>query len=337
MIEKSFLQRFSKESLYQVILVVVLLFASAYDRHNSGLSIVKVLFYANYVLAALFISYHLLPRFFYQKKHKVFLFFLVLTLTMVILIEEFVLEKIFFPDTRGSMFIGIIPSLLDVLPVIVVLVGFKFAWDAQQKQNELEQLNTAMAESRLQFLKSQINPHFLFNNLNNLYAYALENSPKTPKIILELSSLLRYMLYDCKEHLVLLEKEIQFIRDFIQLQELQIEDRGDIQFTVSGQAGGYYIAPLILLVFIENCFKHSASSQSSDIHIAIDLAIQDGYLVMQCENNFSSNSNTQKLSKGIGLENVKSRLELLYPNEHELVIKEEANIYSVRLGLKLKE
>jgi len=337
MIKKLFFQQHNKEILFQLLLMVVLFLASAYDRHYPSLTFSKVVFFINYVVAALFISYWLLPRFFYKKQYKPFIISLVLTLAAVMLIEEFVLEKIFFPDTRGSMFMGVIPSLLDVLPVIVILVGFKFAWDAQQKQSELEQLNTAMAESQLQFLKSQINPHFLFNNLNNLYAYALENSPKTPKIILELSSLLRYMLYDCKEHLVLLEKEIQCLRNFIQLQKLQIEDRGDIQFTVSGQANGYFIAPLILVVFIENCFKHSASSQTDDIHIAIDLDIQEDFLVMQCENNFSPNSNTQNLSKGIGLENVQSRLALLYPNAHQLSIKEEGNLYKVRLELKLEK
>lgn len=110
-----------------------------------------------------------------------------------------------------------------------------------------------VAESRMQFLKSQINPHFLFNNLNNLYAYALENSPKTPKIILELSALLRYMLYDCQADYVPLAKEIKCLNDFINLQELQIENRGTIEFNISGKAENQLVAPLILIVFIENC------------------------------------------------------------------------------------
>ena len=95
----------------------------------------------------------------------------------------------------------------------MLLVGFKFAWDAQNKQTELEQLRNVVTESQLQFLKSQINPHFLFNSLNNLYSYALENSPKTPEIILELSSLLRYMLYECQEEQVPLSKEVKYLED----------------------------------------------------------------------------------------------------------------------------
>lgn len=337
MIQQFFLKHISKETLFQISLIGVLFLASIYDRHAVAISVSKIFFFINYVIAALFICYYLLPRFFYKKNYKPFFLSVIVIIAIVVIIEELVLEKIFFPGTIRASSTAIIPSILDVLPIIVILVGFKFGWDAQQKQSELEQLNTAMAESRLQFLKSQINPHFLFNNLNNLYAYALENSPKTPKIILELSSLLRYMLYDCKEQFVLLEKEIQCLRDFIQLQELQIEDRGDIQFTVSGQANGYFIAPLILMVFVENCFKHSASSQSENIYIDIDLAIQDGLLVMQCENNFSPNSNTQELSRGIGLENVQSRLALMYPKAHQLAITSEGNIFKVRLELKLEQ
>lgn len=332
-----FLKHISKETLFQISLIGVLFLASIYDRHAVAISVSKILFFINYVIAALFICYYLLPRFFYKKNYKPFFLSVTVIIAIVVIIEELVLEKIFFPGTIRASSTAIIPSILDVLPIIVILVGFKFGWDAQQKQSELEQLNTAMAESRLQFLKSQINPHFLFNNLNNLYAYALENSPKTPKIILELSSLLRYMLYDCKEQFVLLEKEIQCLRDFIQLQELQIEDRGDIQFTVSGQANSYFIAPLILMVFVENCFKHSASSQSENIYIDIDLAIQDGLLVLQCENNFSPNSNTQELSRGIGLENVQSRLDLMYPKAHQLAITSEGNMFKVRLELKLEQ
>lgn len=127
-------------------------------------------------------------------------------------------------------------------------------------------------DSELQFLKSQINPHFLFNNLNNLYSHAIENSPKTPSIIIELSSVLRYMLYDCKENYVSLEKEISHLKNFTELYKLQIEHRGNIQFkTDTFENSKFKIAPLILMVFIENAFKHSTSNQSDNIHITINV------------------------------------------------------------------
>jgi hypothetical protein len=334
---KEWFKQISRETVFQVILILVLFLATVYDKDTPAVRLADILFFINYVLAALFVSYILLPRYFYTKKYYRFALGILVLLICVLLLEEFVLEKIFYPDSRGSMFPGVIPTLLGIIPTIMILVGFKFAWDAQKKQSELEALNTMVAESRLQFLKSQINPHFLFNNLNNLYSYALENSSKTPTIILELSSLLRYMLYDCREKLVPLEKEIECLQNFVRLQELQIEERGDIEFTVSGNAQNQSIAPLILIVFVENCFKHSTSSQSDNIHIQVDLDIQDGFLNMKCNNSYSPNTNTEKLSKGIGLENVKSRLELLYPDAHELKISHDEKVFKVDLVITLSE
>lgn len=333
-------ERIPKEGFFQVILIITLGAATIFEKSegalNVSLSLAKLSFFWVYVAAAIIISYVLLPRFFYKKRFSWFCISVIMLLSGVILIEELVLEQIFYPTSRGKSFPGVIHTLLEILPTILILVGFKFAWDAQQKQRELEQLNTKVAESQLQFLQSQVNPHFLFNNLNNLYSYALENSPKTPKIILELSDLLRYMLYDCKEKWVPLTKEIEYLANFIRLQELQIEDRGTVNFTINGQASDKRIAPLLLVVFVENCFKHSTSSMIENIVIDIEFQIKDNQLNFRCANAFSENGNTQSLSKGIGLENVKTRLDLLYPNAHTLKIKTENNTYLVDLELNLK-
>lgn len=336
----SIFQGIPKEGFFQAILIVTLGVATIFEKNegalNVSISLAKLSFFCLYVIAALIISYFLLPRFFYKKRFWVFFISVFLLLSGVILIEELVLEQIFYPTSRGKSFPGFIHTLVEILPTILILVGFKFAWDAQQKQRELEQLNTRVAESQLQFLQSQVNPHFLFNNLNNLYAYALESSPKTPKIILELSDLLRYMLYDCKEKWVSLTKEIEYLANFIRLQELQIEDRGTVNFTINGQASDKRIAPLLLVVFVENCFKHSTSSMTKNIVIDISLQIAGDQLKFRCANAFSENGNTESLSKGIGLENVQTRLELLYPNAHNLTIKTANNTYLVDLELDLK-
>lgn len=325
----------SKEVLFQLVLVSIVFSATAFDEHTKGDVLAKLGLFINHMLAALLIGYFLLPRYFYPKKYLSFITSLVLTIAVVMLLEELVLEQIFYPNSRGTGFPGVLHTLLEILPTILILVGFKFAWDAQKKQNQLEALNTRVAESRLQFLKSQINPHFLFNNLNNLYSYALADSPKTKRIILELSSLLRYMLYDCQASLVPLEKEIQCLIDFIQLQELQIEDRGKVEFNISGNAADQFIAPLILVVFVENCFKHSTTSQAEGIEINIELKVRQGYLELDCQNTFSKQANTKKLSKGIGLENVRSRLELLYPDAHILETSSVGDIFRVHLGIEL--
>jgi hypothetical protein len=335
-------KRFWGEFLFQAVLIGLLLLIEivstdeSNEKWHSDFAHGGIWFFLSYVVAAIFINYVLLPKLLYAKKYLWFALSLTAVIALVIVNEELILEKIYFPDTRGKWFRGVGYTFLEVIPVIAILVGFKFAWDANKKQREVENLTHLVQNSELEFLKSQINPHFLFNNLNNLYSYAISGSTETPDIILKLSNVLRYMLYDCREDFVPLEKEIDHLRSFTSLNALQIGDRGKVTFTAD-KAGTLRIAPLILSVFIENAFKHSTSSQSGDIKVAIALNIDpDGTLHFSCVNNYQQNSNTQNLSKGIGLTNVKKRLQLLYPGSHELDISEDGTIFSVRLKLQLK-
>ncbi|MFT6811112.1 MAG: two-component system LytT family sensor kinase [Saprospiraceae bacterium] len=304
--------------------------------HENDINYHGVWIYVNYLLAAFIINYWLLPTFFYQRKYVAFGLAVLVVLLIAIVIEEFWLEKMIFPNTRrGDTFPGVIRSLTMMMPILMVFVGFKFAWDLQTKERQLEKMQSAVTESQLQFLNSQINPHFLFNNLNNLYSYALENSPKTPKIILELSSILRYMLYDCREKYVPIEKEVESLNNFIKLQSLQIEERGDINFNRTGELSNQRIAPLILIVFVENCFKHSTSSMTERINIDISLHGEGNKVTMECANVYSESPNTENLSNGIGLENVKKRLELMYPARHALKVSDDDNVFRVHLEINL--
>lgn len=327
---------FNKEFLFQFILITIVVLLFGYNARDENFNLSQFVFALNYCLAALFIGYFLLPKFFYNKKYILFILAMLGVLIVSLLIEEFILEKIFYPDTKGKRFGRFIPSLLDVLPVSLIVVGFKFAWDANKKQNELNQLHQIVADSQSQFLKSQINPHFLFNNLNNIYSFALNNSPRTPDIILQLSSILRYMLYECQKKKVSLESELKCIRDFFQLQELQIEDRGSVNLNIEGNPNAYKIDPLILIVFIENCFKHSASSVVDNIKIDVDIKIANDKLIMTCTNTHSSDANNEKLDKGIGLKNVKTRLDLSYPDQHMLEISDDGELYKVFLEIDLE-
>jgi len=325
-----------KETIFQVLLYLIVLIFYLFDRNHPRIELYRAVFFANYALAAVFINYVLLPRFYYQKKNIHFVVGIMLVIASVIVIEELVLEPIYLPGRRATNFPGILFTLAQVMPVVCILVGFKFGWDALSRQKEVEQLQTVIRDSELQFLKSQINPHFLFNNLNNLYSYAIENSPKTPDIILQISGLLRYMLYECKGKYVSLDREVEQLRNFIDLHQLQIEDRGQVSFTCSGTTSEFRIAPLILIVFVENAFKHSTASQSQDIIIEVNLNVGDeGKLKFRCKNSFQSQSNTENLSQGIGLENVKKRLLLLYPNTHELSISKKGHFFEVLLSMKL--
>ena len=264
----------------------------------------------------------LVPRLAYRGKMLAFVGSLVGTIALLIVWEEFVLEPWMYPGTRRAEgFPGVFFTLIDVLPVILILAGGKSGWDAYHRMREVESLKTAVRESELQYLQSQINPHFLFNNLNNLYSYAVERSARMPDMILQLADVLRYMLYECRERYVPLGKEVQHLENFVRISELQIEERGRVRFTTEGIRPGYHIAPLILNVFVENAFKHSTNSMTNGIEIDISLRLTDGgTLEFSCENTYHPQSNSDRLDHGIGLANVKKRLAYLHPDAHRLTI-----------------
>ncbi|WP_343486657.1 histidine kinase [Allomuricauda sp. d1] len=327
-----------RELVFQFVLLVLVFLFYSFDREKPGFHIHQLAFFSTYVFAAAIIGYWLMPRFLYKRNYWKFFAFVFGVIAIVILLEELVLEQIFFAGTkRAKSFPGVFFSLLGVLPVITILSGFKFGWDALQKQEQIEALKSTVQESELQFLRSQINPHFLFNNLNNLYSYALEGSPKTPEIILEISGLLRYMLYECKEKFVPLQKEIEQLHNFIKLSKLQIENRGTVLFDTYDIENRYKIAPLILIVFIENAFKHSQAGQSENIKIDVMLHMKNNTLHFNCSNNYEATESLSKVNAGIGLKNVQKRLQLLYPNRHHLEIKEHNKRYEVKLSVELSK
>lgn len=329
-------KKYHWELVFQLALHSVVFIFFSFDKNKPAIEFHQLVFYANYAIAATIITYILLPGLFYKKKYLLFIISFLLITIMVILIEEYVLEQIYFPDTRGRRFQGLFYGLLDVLPIITILSGLKFAWDLIQKQRELEDMKALMQESELSFLKSQINPHFLFNNLNNLYSYALEGSSKTPEIILGLSSVLRYMIYECRSEFVPLRNELEQLENFVQLSELQVEERGEVVFEMPSSIPDRKIAPLIFMVFVENAFKHSLSSQKDHISIKIKVSFdQDGILNFTCFNSHRQEANNESLSKGIGLVNVRKRLEMIYPAKHQLIIESRTDEYFIKLRLDL--
>lgn len=296
----------------------------------------EIYFFLNYALAAAFLNYVLFPKLLYPKRYLAFSLSVIAVLALVMLIEEGLLEQIFFPETRGSHFPGVFRSLTDLLPTISILTGFKFAWDAITKERELQALQALVKDSELQFLKSQINPHFLFNNLNNIYALALAQSPKTPQILLKLSGLLRYMLYEAQDRFVALDKEVSQLENFMELSELQMEGRGQLIWEAQIEDRDFKIAPLILSVFLENAFKHSLASLSEAIKIEVRLLVSpEGKLHFYCANNIGPEANHQHTEGGIGLENVRKRLQLLYPDQHHLQIESRGSSFQVKLDLQL--
>lgn len=331
------IRNLNREILFQLLLHVVVFVFYSFERNQVEIEPYKYAYFLNYAVTAGIINYICLPIFYKRKNVLAFTGLVILCILASALAEEFILEKIFFSGRRADS-IKMVWAFIDIIPVVAILSGMKFGWDAIMKQKEVDKLEKVVKESELQFLRSQINPHFLFNNLNNLYSYALEGSNKTPEIILELSGLLRYMLYECKEDFVPLTKEVEQLKNFVNLNELQIEDRGNVKFVVDGVIESYRIAPLIMMVFVENAFKHSQSSQSNDIEIDIKISItKNGELHFKCINTHSEISNNANLAQGIGLENVKKRLDLIYPKAYQLILNDENKKFDVDLIIDLNK
>ncbi|HSC54527.1 MAG TPA: histidine kinase [Phnomibacter sp.] len=217
-----------------------------------------------------------------------------------------------------------------------MVVLFKH-WIKKQKDFLTAQHEKVSAE--LQLLKAQIHPHFLFNTLNNIYSFSLENSPKTPQLLLKLSSLLSYMLYDCKSNEVMLAKELDVMKDYIDLEKERYGNKLEVSLNMEGDIKDNFIAPLLLLPFLENAFKHGTSEQLEKPWLSMDVAVKNNMLrckIVNSKNEPESFTDAISNTNGIGIQNVKKRLAYLYPGRHELKIIDEGNFFVVSLLLDLK-
>lgn len=190
-------------------------------------------------------------------------------------------------------------------------------------------------DAELKLLKGQLNPHFLFNTLNNLYGLSVLKSDKLPGLMLQLSDLLRYSLYETKDAFVPLRKEIQYLENYVALEQIRLEQT-QIDLEITGEITDQQIAPMLLIVFVENAFKHLGGSQS---RVKILVTITQNKLEFICENTMdklvNSTENIEASNKGIGLENAKKRLDLIYPNKHKLQVEKQPAIFSVTLSIVL--
>lgn len=208
----------------------------------------------------------------------------------------------------------------------------KFAVDWFVNEKVRKNLENEKLIAELAFLKSQINPHFLFNSLNNIYSLAYQHSEKTPEAILKLSEIMRYMLQESNEVKVELSKEIRYLENYIELQKLRFKADSYVSMDIKGDDMQQSIAPLILIAFVENAFKHGVASDPEN-PIAITIDVMKGRLFFSVKNKKSAQNKDE--ASGIGLNNVKRRLDLLYPGKYELEINEGREIYHCTLVLDL--
>ncbi len=223
---------------------------------------------------------------------------------------------------------------LELILVAVASSIYKLFTDIIFHQNKTRELEKQNLTSELKFLKSQIDPHFFFNTLNSLYALTLKKSDQAPDTVLKLSNMMRYMLYECNDRTVPLQKEIDYIKNYIDLESIRHGNDFKVHLDIEGDAEGKEIMPLIFSPFVENSFKHGMRTQSENNYVNISLKIKDDHLFFNIENSNSPEESKHGVG-GIGLENVKRRLKLVYPEKHMLRIKQDNDNYLVELYLKL--
>ncbi|PPK88695.1 histidine kinase [Neolewinella xylanilytica] len=226
--------------------------------------------------------------------------------------------------------------LMSVFFAVVCVGLLKFVEDYFELEARRKELENQQLTSELQFLRAQVNPHFLFNTLNNLYYLAVNNSSRTPEVIAKLSGMMRYMIYESNHEKVPLEREIEYIENYLSLERLRLEETVPITFEVDGKTSGVRIAPLILITFLENAFKHGVSSSATAPWITVHLQVERNELQYRVANGkLAEDSKVLKNKSGIGLQNVKRRLELSYPDHHYLRISDMDERYEVILKLDL--
>jgi two-component system, LytTR family, sensor histidine kinase AlgZ len=302
-------------------------YSRAFFDASTHVLIMAGLSYLNY--------FYLLPRFLIHKNLLKYLLEFIIPFTIIVTLHIYFKRYIYadLGESRrflyGSKFILQHASTTLFIAIFVGMLKFAEDWlelEAKRKELENEKLT-----AELTFLKAQINPHFLFNTLNNLYYLAFTNSPNTTEVIAKLSQMMRYMIYDSNHEKVLLSKEIEYIENYIALEKLRLNNQIPIHFEVNGEINQVKIVPLILITFLENAFKHGVTNNATDAYILVKLSVENQELIYTVEN--SKLNNTLHEKSGIGLQNVRRRLDLSYANKYRLEVQDEEKSYKVCLKL----
>ena len=283
---------------------------------------------------------YLIPKYLTQKRFFMYSALLVLTSMIVTPLLVLLLYFKFFryPSLRTTLLANQNWYFLTTFVIAGISTVFKIISDWSRQLREKQALEKQTMQSELRFLKSQINPHFLFNTLNNLYALTLKKSDKAPEIVIKLSEMMRYMLYECNEKKVLLEKEVNYIQNYLDLEALRQGKQVEILFAVEGNPNGQEIAPLMFIPFLENSFKHGLNNHLNKGFVHILLTLEPGVVHFEIKNSKPDTPampKSNKISGGIGLVNIRRRLDLIYPGQYKLDIKDSPNTYSVSLLLNL--
>ncbi|GHB61855.1 sensor histidine kinase [Persicitalea jodogahamensis] len=316
-----------------------------YARHNQDVVLSRAFLDASlHVLIIAGIAYlnyyYFLSRFLKHKKAVRYLLEFLPPLVLAIFLHVYVKRLIYggLESGRANFLYGerfLIQNTLSIVFIVVFIGMLRFAEDWFQLEARKKEIENEKLTAELRFLKAQINPHFLFNTLNNLYYLAFTQSPKTTEVIDKLSQMMRYMIYDSNHPKVPLNKEIEYMENYISLEKLRLDDKVPITFLVNGNPRGVMIEPFLFITFLENAFKHGVSTNADTCWVKAEITLAGKQCVYSVSNSRLPQKATEDEKSGIGLHNLRRRLQLGYPDRHELSVRDEADAYSVQLTLRL--
>lgn len=304
------------------------------------------------ILASYWLVYFMIPKLIYKKKYlffvlifalSIYLFSVLARVLVVYLIEEINSNSTFkqegFWEILQDWKMLANPYFFRVFLMALVMLIIKLLKENFEEKNLRELSERKKVTAELNFFKAQIHPHFMFNTLNNLYLLTLKKSDKAPDTVLKLSEMLDYMLYQCNDPFVSIEKESKLIHNYIDLEKLRYGNRLSLTIVEKIDDPKTLVAPLILISLIENAFKHGASASLENPIINIEMNVQNNILLFSIYNtrNKVEQSNDSSYKKGIGLSNTKSQLQLIYPNKHHLKIDIKDYSYTVNLKIDLNK
>jgi two-component system LytT family sensor kinase len=284
-------------------------------------------------------NYVLIPHLLYKKKYLLFIVVFVVFVSSFSIIKMYVESLVMFGmvnfDIWDRFKVRIYDNVIPHFLLVSTGAAFKLLSDYARSQRRLGDMAKEKAEAELNFLKSQINPHFLFNSLNSIYFLIDKQNTDARQTLLQFSDLLRYQLYDCNASAVEIEKEVLYLQDYIRLQKLRKDKNYEIRVKVGDEVKGFRITPLLLIPFVENAFKHISHHNHSRNFIDVEMSRLNGTFHFKVKNSKDNAQRSTEPAGGIGLVNVKRRLELLYPGKHELKIEDAESTYTVALNLNI--
>ncbi|MFT3933828.1 MAG: histidine kinase [Chitinophagaceae bacterium] len=335
---RQFITKYKLHHIAAWLLLYAGWFYFRYEDYPGRAWLITLIKVADLALMVYITNYLLIPYLLYRKRYFLFaIIFIILVSGFSILkmqVEELAFGTPGFFELRGRLKARIYDNIIPHFLLVSTAAAIKLLFDYASAQRRIGALAKEKAETELQFLKSQVNPHFLFNSLNAIYFLIDKQNNAARETLLQFSDLLRYQLYDCNDDSVAIEKELAYLASYVKLQQLRKGDNYDVELKIDDTVKGFSITPLLLIPFVENAFKHLSNHPEKTNFVHIALAMQHSQLLFSISNSKEKNGVTDRTG-GIGLANVKRRLELIYPGKHFLAIDNTENIFAVNLHLTI--